>query len=157
MVIEHAQPRKKKFSFAVLFLLIILFGLSFCTLKTYRAYKEFPEWAERSVVFAEYATTINIAQAEIDQATSQFDLAARIEKSSLAQSVLYLEINPASDEDPFVEELVVIGKETYGSKSHFMKHGAGYGNLDSLETVVVELEVEKLAEVESVVFHISRP
>jgi len=161
MVKELEVPKKSSSSKVVMLcLLLVLVTMSYCSYSIYRGFADFPEWAEKEVVYTRYADLIASIEAEIKKSDSLYDLAAKLEKIPHASDILHMEIEHLpgkheEDDDPFAEEeeLVVID-DNASSHSHFLSDSVGYGNRNGLDTVVIMLEVEHLPTVNHVLFHL---
>ena len=134
--------------------------MSYCSYSVYRGFADFPDWAKKDVVYEQHGNLIQAIETEIKEATSLYDMAARLEKSSYADQILYMEIEhvPGKDvdtEDSFEDEedLLVIA-DGASSQSYFLHDEVGYGSRDGIDTIVVRIDVEHLFEINHVLFHI---
>lgn len=161
----HPDTGRKKSSggkIVMLSLLFLLLVMSYCSYSVYRGFADFPDWAKKEVVYEQHGNLIKAIEAEINAASSLYDLAARLEKTSYADQILYMEIEhvPGKDEetgDPFEEEeeLVVIGDKGSSSQSYFLQDDVGYGTRNGINTIVIKLDVEHLPEANHVLFHLT--
>ncbi len=161
MVRELETPKKSSGSkVVVLCLLLLLVTMSYCSYSIYRGFADFPEWAEKDVVYTNHADLIASVESEIKTSESLYDLAAKLEKLPRSDEILYLEIEHVpgkneEDDEPFEEEeeLVVID-DGASSQSYFLNDAVGYGSRNGIETVVIMLDVEHLPNVNNVLFHL---
>jgi len=131
MVKELEVPKKSSSSKVVMLcLLLVLVTMSYCSYSIYRGFADFPEWAEKEVVYTRYADLITSIESEIKNANSLYDLAAKLEKLPRVSDILYMEIE------------------------HVPGKPVGYGSRNSLDTVVIMLAVEHLPQVNHVLFHL---
>ncbi len=161
MVKELEVPKKSSGSkVLMLCLLLVLVTMSYCSYSIYRGFADFPEWAEREVVYSRYADLIASIESEIKNSDSLYDLAAKLEKVPHASDILHMEIEHVpgkheEDDDPLAEEeeLVVID-DNASTHSHFLSDSVGYGNRNGIDTIVIMLNVKHLSNVNHVLFHL---
>lgn len=160
MVKELEVPKKSSSNkVLMLCLLFVLVTMSYCSYSLYRGFADFPEWAEEEVVYANYGNLIASVEAEIQSSESLYDLAAKLEKLPGASEILYMEIEHVpgkkkKDDDLFAEEELVVIDDDNSSHSYFLNGKTGYGHRDGIQTVVIQLDVEHLPNVNYVLFYL---
>lgn len=114
--------------------------------------ENFPEYAEKDAVYARYGSFIEEVQTTIDASQSMHDLAARLEKISMPEELVYLTLIK-EDGDPFdSDDLEIVKKFDVKSKQHTIINGTGYGKLNDVPVIVINVPVNRHSIEESYIY-----
>lgn len=131
---------------AVLAGLVIILLLGLGAFKLFQNFSSsvdsFPDYAKRDVVYSQYGPLIERVQSAIEASESMYDLAARLEKIPVPDELLYLTLTKegASFDDDKIE---IVDKLDVRSSSYTLIGNTGYGRLNDLPVIVIELPVNR--------------
>lgn len=125
--------------------LIIVVAVALAALGFYGIYtsvtEDFPEYATREVVYARHGDLIKQVQSSIDASESKYDLAARLEKIRSPEELLYLTLTTETAGSFDDEKMEIIEKLDVSSSSYTIVNGTGYGKLNDIAVIVINLPV----------------
>lgn len=104
---------------------------------------DFPDYAKREAVYAQYGTLIDDVETAIDESESMHDLAARLEKLSAPEELLYLKLTKESDDLFDREKLEIVEKFDVMSYRQTIIDGTGHGHLNDVPVIVINLPVNR--------------
>lgn len=126
---------------------VILTLLGLGAFKLYQGYTaaidEFPEYARRDVVYAHYNSLIESVNEIIDESQSMHDLAARLEKLTVPDELVYLTLTKQTDHSFDNDKLEIVEKFPVRSSSHTLINGTGLGKLNDVAVIVINLPVNR--------------
>ena len=140
-----------------LFACLMVVGLiGFCV---YEAYKGFPEYAKREVVYEQNKKLLKSIDKCVEENDSVLAFAAALEKIEQPPNLLYLglEIKKNAKNSPFAqgEEVDIIKNYDWRFRSSTIINGAGYGTMDEKKIIVIEYEIDKF-EVDNCVIYLEK-
>ena len=107
------------------------------------AVENFPEYAKKGAVYTRHGDLIAEVEANVAESQSMYDLAARLEKMTLPDEVVYLTLTQTT-EDSFTDNKIDVVKTLeITSKSQTMIDGTGFGKLNGIPVIVIRLPVNR--------------
>ncbi len=131
----------------------VFFGgiLGLIGLGIYRGVKNIPPYANREVVYKDYAEFLAAIDQAKQESTSQLDLAARLEKIEMPPELLFMGLQTENDSVSDVS-IEIVKNIDWSSKSTMIINGAGYGKLDGNEILIIEYNIDKYKIEDCIIF-----
>jgi hypothetical protein len=159
MDISTEQQKKKRNLIGIigLFAGLIAAGLiGFCV---YDAYKGFPEYAKKEVVYEKNKNLLNSIDICVDESGSIFEFASALEMIVQPPNLLYLglEIKEDAKNSPFErgDEVDIIKNYKWTLMHSTIIGGTGYGTLDKKKIIIIEYKIDKF-EVENCLIYLEK-
>lgn len=107
------------------------------------AVDDFPEYAKKDTVYKRHGELIAEIEAIISGSQSMYDLAARLEKMTLPDEIVYLTLIKIT-EDSFTDNKIDVVKTLeITSRSQTIIDGTGFGKLNGIPVTVIRLPVNR--------------
>ncbi|MCM8535116.1 MAG: hypothetical protein NE334_04200 [Lentisphaeraceae bacterium] len=137
---------------SICFILFLLVGG--CAFSVYKSYKNFPDYAQKEVVYKKYDEFLDSLDTSIKKSSSVLDLAAKIEKLNFPSNILYvgLEKDVEIGEEDMLDIVKKYKKDGY--KSVFTKEGTGYGTISGKDIIVIHYPIDKYKDIENCVIYL---
>lgn len=119
----------------IVVLVVLLIGK--CSMSLYDGIKNFPDYAKQEVVYKQYAQLIADLDIAIKSSTSQFSLAANIEKITSTSDIIYVGLEKNEGEPLVVKEKVK------GSRRTTTMNGSGYGSVGEQAILIIDYPVNR--------------
>lgn len=105
--------------------------------------ENFPEYAKRDVVYAQYGLLIADVNEAIEAAESMHDLAARLEKLTVPDELLYLMLTKQTSDSFQKEKIEIVERINVRSSGYTLVDDTGHGTLNDLPVIVIKLPVDR--------------